>query len=123
MTSGLKQSNELSELDERELKLTAAVYARHGAARHLRETGRLPDVVGGPWSVIPMRLVIQERGLDPELTNDEQLIYDAIIRDGRRPGGAVRLVDLKWESLKKAIVPRHKTTVGNEARGRTAKQW
>ncbi len=83
----------MSDLTERELKLTAAIYAKHGAARHLRETGKLPDVIGGPWSVIPMRHVIEERGTDIELTEDERLIYDALLREGRLPGGAVRLVD------------------------------
>jgi hypothetical protein len=82
-----------NELRERELKLTAAVYAAHGAAEHVRKTGRLPDRIGGPWSVIPMRLIIEERGVDLTLTPDEQLVYDAIVREGRLPGGAVRLVD------------------------------
>ena len=80
-------------LTDRELKLTAAVYTLHGAARHLREKGRLPDVIGGLWSVIPMGLVIEQRGVDLELTEDEQLVYDAILREGRLRGGAVRLVD------------------------------
>jgi hypothetical protein len=79
-------------LTKRELRLTAALYARSGAAAHLRETGRLPERIGGPWSVIPMRLLIGERGPDPTLTPDEQLVYDAILREGRLPGGAVRLV-------------------------------
>jgi hypothetical protein len=64
-----------------------------GAAKHLRETGRLPDRIGGLWNVIPMRLVIEERGTDPTLTSDEMLVYEAILREGRLPGGAVRLVD------------------------------
>ena len=84
--------NDLSDLTERELKLTAALYARMGAVPHLRETGRLPDSIGGLWNVIPMRLVLKERGTDPTLTQDEQLVYDAILREGRLPGGAVRLL-------------------------------
>ena len=40
-----------------------------------------------------MRLVIEERGTDLELTEDERLVYEAIIREGRLPGGAVRLLD------------------------------
>lgn len=80
-------------INENELKLTAAVYAKHGAARHLRETGKLPEKIGGPWSVIPMRRQIEERGRDLTLTEDEQLVYDAIIREGRLPGGCVRLVE------------------------------
>jgi hypothetical protein len=82
----------LSGLTERELRLTAALYARHGAAAHLRETGRLPEQIGGLWSVIPMRLIIEERGPDLTLTPDEQLVYEAILREGRLPGGGVRWV-------------------------------
>jgi hypothetical protein len=85
---------------DRELRLTAAVYALHGAAKHLRETGRLPEKIGGPWSVIPMRHVIEERGVDFDLTEDEQLIYDAIIREGRLTGGMVRLIDPKAARLR-----------------------
>jgi hypothetical protein len=75
------------------LKLTAAVYTLHGAAGHLKQTGRLPEKIGGPWSVIPMRHVIEARGVDLELTADEQLVYDAIIRERRLPGGSVCLID------------------------------
>jgi hypothetical protein len=42
-----KGSSEVNGLTDRELRLTAAVYARHGAARHVRETDRLPDIIGG----------------------------------------------------------------------------
>jgi hypothetical protein len=45
-----------------------------------------------------MRHVIEERGIDFELTEDEELVYDAIIREGRLPGGAVRLVDPDGEA-------------------------
>ena len=84
--------SDLDGLTERELKVTAAVYTLKGAAKHLRQTGRLPDNMGGLWNVIPMRLVLQRRGPDLTLTEDEQLVYDAILREGRLPGGAVRLV-------------------------------
>jgi hypothetical protein len=84
--------NALSGLSDRELRLTAAVYARQGAASHLRQAGRLPDRIGGLWSIIPARLIIAERGTDLMLTADEQLVYDAILREGRLPGGVVRLV-------------------------------
>lgn len=82
----------VTDLSDNELRMTAIVYARMGAAKHLRETGRLPDSIGGLWNVIPMRLTIEERGTDPTLTQDEQLVYDAIVKEGRLPGGAVRLV-------------------------------
>jgi len=77
---------------ERELKVTAVLYARLGAVSHLRETGRLADRIGGMWNSIPMNLVLRERGTDPTLTEEERLVYDAIVREHRLPGGAVRLI-------------------------------
>jgi len=77
---------------ERELKVTAVLYARLGAVAHLRETGRLADRIGGMQNYIPMNLVLRERGTDPTLTEEEQLVYEAIVREHRLPGGAVRLV-------------------------------
>jgi len=78
---------------ERELRLTAAVYARRrGVLEHVRTTGRLPDKIDTGGSQIVMRLLIEERGADITLTPDEQLVYDAIIREGRLPGGSVHLV-------------------------------
>ena len=77
---------------ERELKVTAVFYVRLGAVAHLREAGRLADRIGGMQNSIPMNLVLRERGTDPTLTEDEQLVYDAIVREHRLPGGAVRLI-------------------------------
>lgn len=82
-----------TEFTDAELKLTAAVYTRHGAATYLKEHGRLPDNIGGSWNVIPMRLGAQERGRDLTLTEDEQLVYDAILREARLPGGVMRLAE------------------------------
>ena len=77
---------------ERELKVTAVLYARLGAGAHLRETGRLADRIGGMHNCIPMNLVLRERGTDPTLTAEERLVYDAIVREHRLPGGAIRLI-------------------------------
>jgi len=84
---------ELEGLTEQELKLTAILYCRHQAHKHLKATGRLPEKIGGPWSVIPMRLILEERGTDPVLTVEEQEVLDAIRREQRLPGGAIRLVE------------------------------
>ena len=78
-------------LGERELKLTAALYTCLGAAKYVRETGRLPEAIGGARSHIPMSLILRGRGRDITLTPDEQLVHEAILREGRLPGGAVRL--------------------------------
>jgi len=77
---------------ERELKVTAVLYARLGAVAYLRESGRLADRIGGMQNYIPMNLVLRERGTDPTLSEEERLVYDAIVREHRLPGGAVRLI-------------------------------
>lgn len=82
----------MSDLSESELKLTAVVYCMNGAGKYLREHGRLPDSIGGLWNVLPMRLAIEHRGTDPVLNEEERSVYEAIPREQRLPGGAVRLV-------------------------------
>lgn len=82
-----------TEITDRELRVTAPTYARQGAAKYLKEHGRLPVVIGGLWNYIPQNLVLKERGPDLVLTDDEQLVYDAIMRESRLPGGVTRLVE------------------------------
>jgi virulence-associated protein VagC len=60
---------------------------------HLRATGKLPEDLEMPGAYIGMRLLIERRGTDITLTPDEQLVYDAILRENRLPGGSVHLVD------------------------------
>ena len=79
---------------ERELKLTAALYAQiRGVLEHIRATGRLPKKINAGGAHIGMRLLIERRSTDITLTPDEQLVYDAIIRGKRLPGGSVILSD------------------------------
>ena len=82
------------DLTPRELQLTAILYTKLGAAEAVRKQGTLPDAIGGNWNWVPMNVVVRERGADAPLTlaADEQLVHDAILREGRLPGGAVRLV-------------------------------
>jgi len=67
-------------ISERELKVTAAVYTLLGVVPYLKEHGRLPDRIGGPWNYLPANKVLEERGPDLELTDDEKLVYEAILR-------------------------------------------
>lgn len=80
------------ELTVQELKLTAALYAKRGAADYVKQTGKLPKTINNGGMHIGMRLLIAERGRDITLTPDEQVVYDAIVREKRLPGGAVHLV-------------------------------
>jgi hypothetical protein len=80
-------------LSERELKLTAALYARLGAHRHVRRRGRLPKLTDDGCHWVPVQEIVRARGVDLSLTPDEQLVYDAFCRAGRVPGGAVRVME------------------------------
>jgi hypothetical protein len=78
----------------RELKLTAALYAkRAGVVEHIRNTGKLPDHISTGGFEIGMKILIRKRGTDITLTDDEQLVLDAILKEKRLPGGNVVLVD------------------------------
>ncbi|MDI9548852.1 MAG: hypothetical protein QM346_14775 [Chloroflexota bacterium] len=81
------------EYSDAEIKLTAALYAkRSGVVDHIRTTGRLPDEIPSGGMGIAMQKLINRRGRDITLTPDEQLVYDAILREKRLPGGGVRLI-------------------------------
>jgi len=78
----------------RELKLTAALYAkRKGVLEHVRNTGKLPEQINTGGFNIGMNILIRKRGTDITLTDDEQLVLDAILREKRLPGGRVVLID------------------------------
>ena len=78
---------------ECELRLTAALYAaRPGVLKHLEETGKLPEQIDMSGISIQMRLLIERRGTDIQLSPDEAQVYDAIRRERRLPGGSVVLL-------------------------------
>lgn len=81
------------EFNIQELKLTAMLYAvRPGVVDHVRRTGHLPEYIPSAGNSIGANVLRRERGRDPDLTEDEQLVLEAILRDRRLPGGAVHLV-------------------------------
>ena len=79
-------------LSERELKLTAALYARLGAHRRMRR-GRVPRLADDGCHWVPVQEIVRERGVDLSLTPDEQVVYDAFCRAGRVNGGSVRVME------------------------------
>ena len=73
---------------EKELKLTAAMYAaRPGVVEHVRRTGRLPSEISMGGASIQARHLIAARGTDIVMTEDERLVCDAIIRKVACLGG------------------------------------
>lgn len=87
-------------IDEKGLKLTAAIYATAAdLLEHVKATGRLPEkMTPRPWLVIPMRLIIEKRGTDITLTPNEQLMYDALLRERRLPLGNAVIVNQEKEA-------------------------
>jgi hypothetical protein len=77
-----------------ELKLTAILYAHNPqVVAYLKRTGKLPEVIEDAGFATGLRITIETRGRDPELREDEDLVYDAILRENKLPGGGVRLVN------------------------------
>ncbi len=90
---------EKHKISEQELKLTAALYAkRPGVVDHIRQTGKLPETIPTGGADIGANILIRERGRDITLTEDEQLVFDAIISEGRLPGGHVVLIPEKTDT-------------------------
>lgn len=88
------------DLNAKELKLTAALYAsRPGVVNHVRQTGALPHQIPTDGVSIGLSLLIRSKGTDIALTPDEKLLYDAIVREGRLPGGYAVLVKRNSDSL------------------------
>ena len=85
---------------ERELKLTAALYAtRSWIVSHVKQTGKLPGKINLPGANIGMNILLRKRGTDIELTPDEQLVFDAIVAERRLPAGHIILVDDEAQRL------------------------
>ena len=76
-------------LSIKELKLTAAVYAARGVAEYVRRNGKLPESIPTGGSHIGANLILRRRGEDITLSEDEQVVFDAILREKRLPGGCV----------------------------------
>ena len=81
-----------NERSDKELKLTAALYAsRDWIINYLKDNGRLPDNINLPGGWIGMNHIIKDRGTDITPDADEQLVYDALLREGH--SGPVILID------------------------------
>ncbi len=65
---------------------------RSGVVDYVRENGKLPESIETVGANISANILIRTREVDITLSEDEQLIYDAILRERRLPGGSVILV-------------------------------
>ncbi len=77
-----------------EVKVTAAVYSLlAGVVEHVRSAGRLPDNIDGANAPEVLTKIVQSRGVEIDLTPDEQLVYAAMVTEGRMTGGIAQLSD------------------------------
>jgi hypothetical protein len=81
-------------MTHRERKLTAAIYAQlPGVLEHVRREGRLPARIGGGGREIGLRVLVQRRGIDIELTETEREVFDAIRGGGDAAEGWAVVID------------------------------
>ena len=72
------------------LKMTAALYApRREVVEHVRRHGRLPEAINRAGFPTTFGVILRWHGTDLILSEPEQFVQDALLRDGRRPGGWV----------------------------------
>lgn len=100
----------------REAGISKVAYTLLGAAYYLKKHGRLPERISGPWNYLPANYIIERRGLEFELTEDGQLVYEVILRERRPPGGSVVLLDEEGNSSKPTKMPREKSAPEGLAR-------
>jgi hypothetical protein len=79
---------------EREIKITAILYAtREEIVKHVRSSGRLPKRIPLGGFPTAMNVLVKRRGVDSVMSEDERLVYDAILREKVLPGGGVILAE------------------------------
>jgi hypothetical protein len=81
-------------MTHRERKLTAAIYAQiPGVLEHVRREGKLPARIGGGGREVGLRVLVQRRGIDIELTQTEREVFDAIRGEGDLAEGWAVVID------------------------------
>lgn len=79
---------------EQELRFTAVLYANSPVLLgYLKKNGKLPRVFSAGGMPIGAKFVERNRGRNPELNQDESLVFEAILREKRLPAGGVILFD------------------------------
>jgi hypothetical protein len=98
----------------KEIKVTAMVYAsRSSIVEHVRASGKLPDVIPLGGFPTACNVLVRKRGTDPILTEDEKLVYDAILRERRLPGGGALLVNERSKNLHREPAKEKRSGNGN----------
>ena len=76
------------------LKMTAAMYAkRKEVVDYVKEHGVLPEVINTAGFPAMFGHILHHRGIDLELTEKEQMIFDAILKSNWLPGGMAKVIE------------------------------
>jgi len=76
-----------------ELKLTAILHPHNPqVVAYLKKTGKLPEEIHDAGFATGLRITIEQRGRDPELSENECLVYEANLRERKLPGGGVKTI-------------------------------
>ena len=82
---------------ERELKLTAILYAtRSDVVEHVASKGKLPAKIPLGGFPTAMNFLLRRRGLDSALSESETLVFEVIKHDKMLPCGGVILVEERF---------------------------
>ncbi len=83
-----------NELPIKSLKLTAAVYATgEGVVDYVKKHGVLPEKMKSGGFPHVFGHILHTRGIDLELTEREQIVFDAIMRGSPMAGGMVKVIE------------------------------
>ena len=76
------------------LKMTAAVYATgEGVVNYVKKHGVLPKKMKSGGFPHVFGHILHTRGVDLELTEREQIVFEALLRGSPLVGGMVKVID------------------------------
>ncbi len=90
----LGSSARWASLTEHERRLTAVIYAGlPGVLAHVLKDGRLPVKMGPAGGAeIGVRVLVERRGINLALSEDENAVLEVLLRDGEAPAGCAVLL-------------------------------
>jgi hypothetical protein len=78
---------------EQELKLTAVVYAtRPAILSEVQASGKLPKKVSVAGFPTALNHLVRSRGIEPQLSSSEEVVFRALLAEKRLPAGGVIIV-------------------------------
>jgi hypothetical protein len=90
---GLVKIMNLHKYTEQELRLTAVVHAtRKDVVEYVQFHGKLPATIPLGGFLTALNFLSRKRGFSPNLSEGEQLVFDAILWEKRLPAGGAIII-------------------------------